>query len=145
MPRLVTDDESDDEVDLPTAASPLPGLVAELQLAQEATPPASEVGRSGPFLAAPLGVRASPFLERKPHGATAILTDLGSMNSNTNCSHRGTRWTENSPQMFAYRDTQYGLFQSDATSDNEGRNALCPQSGVQTTVRPVTPGLGRAL
>ena len=44
MPGLVTDDDSDEEVYLPSSASPLPGLMAELQLAEEATPPASVVG-----------------------------------------------------------------------------------------------------
>ena len=49
VPGVVTEDESDDAVDLPTAASPLPGLMAELQLAQEATPPAPEVGSDFSF------------------------------------------------------------------------------------------------
>ncbi|KAL0021658.1 hypothetical protein WJX77_006738 [Trebouxia sp. C0004] len=43
-------------------------------------------------------------------------------------TQRDTSHWQFSSAMFQHYDTQYGPFQVDATSDNEGRNALCPES-----------------
>ena len=61
MPGLV---DSDEEDDFPAPASRLPAMMTELQLAEEATPPASEAGSQSSLPSSAFASADLPFLER---------------------------------------------------------------------------------
>ena len=101
----------------------------QTQLAEEATPPASETGSqfslpSSAFASADLPLLgeetvAEPMLPFEKPGLTEFRYKLQ--------TQRDTSDWQFSPEMFQHYDTFLWSFQVDATCDNEGRNALCPE------------------
>lgn len=98
-------------------------------MAEEATPPASIVGSDFSVPSSAFRSADLPLL-----GEEATVVPLQSLERPALCkfqhqlqSQRDTSDWQFSPDMFEHYDTQYGPFQVDATSDNEGGNALCPQ------------------
>lgn len=128
MLGLVTEDESDDEADFPTAASPLPGLMAELQLAQEATPPASEVGSDFSF---PSNAFRSADLPLLGEEAAVVPAQSLQRPGLYDVQHQLQSQRDTSdwqlPRDVCPCVTQYRPCRVGGTSDNEGRTALCPQ------------------
>ncbi|DBA86912.1 TPA: hypothetical protein ACH3X2_005315 [Trebouxia sp. C0005] len=143
MPGLVHSHEKDKFAAL---ASPLLAMMAEVQLAEESTPPASEAGSqfsfpSSAFASTDLSVlgeetTAEPMLSFEKPGLMEFKYQLQ--------TQKDTSDWQFSSGLFLHYATQYGPFQTDATSDNEGRNALCPNLGAQPTATLSIHRLGRA-
>ena len=100
--------------------------MAELQLAEEATPAASQVGSDFSFPSSAFRSADLPLREE------AIVVPLQSWEIPGLCEHQMQSQRDTSdwqflPEMFEHYDTQYGAFQVDVTSDNEDKIAFCPQ------------------